>query len=85
MDSFTVTAYVYSPGDEDLEPIDIMSSSNVMVAVVNTSQNTTHVDRFTAVSMLTTTLSVLGDGESVSCGSNEVRSENLSVNYTIYG
>ena len=78
-------AYAYSHGDEDLEPIDITSSPNVMVAVVNTSKNTTHVDRFTAVSKLTTTLSVLGNGESVSCGSNEVRSENISVNYTIRG
>ena len=84
-------AYVYSPGDESRVPINIVSSpplpTGVMIVVISVIQNTIHLDRFTAVSMLNTTLSVLGDlnVQSVYCGSSEVQSETIPVDFTIRG
>ena len=84
-------AYVYSPGDESRVPIDIEAipplPTGVMIIIINVTQNTVNRDQFTAVSTLTTTLSVLGglDVQSVYCGSSEVQSETLPVDFTIRG
>ena len=88
---FNTNAYVYSPEDESRVPIDIEANpplpTGVMIVIVNVTQNTLDRDRFTAVSTLTTTLSVLGglNVQSVYCGSSEVQSETLPVGFTIRG
>ena len=91
--SFNTNAYVYSPEDESRVPIDIEASpplpTGVMITVVSVTQSTVDADLFTAVSTLNTTSSVLGDLyvqiQSVYCGSNEVQSEILPVDFTILG
>ena len=89
--SFNTTAYVFSPGDESRVPIDIEANpplpTGVVIAVVSVTQSTVNADRFTAVSTLNTTSSVLEglNVQSVYCGSSEVQSEILPVDFTILG
>ena len=84
----TTNAYVYSGGHESQTPINIESRfPGVMIEIVSVSQSTVDADQFTAVSTLTTNLSVLGglNVQSVYCGSNEVESGILTVDFTIRG
>ena len=87
--SFNTDPYAYSRGDESRVPIDIVSlPPGVMIVIVSVTQSMApDHDQFTAVSTLNTTSSVLGDlnVQSVYCGSNEIHSETISVNFTLLG
>ena len=89
--SFNTDHYAYSLGDETRTPIDFEASpplpTGVVIVVVNVTQSTVDPDWFTAVSTLNTTSSVLGylNVQSVYCGSNEIQSETISVNFTLLG
>ena len=90
---FNTIAYTYSPGDESQVSIDIEASpplpTGVRITVVNVTQSTVDPDRFTAVSTLSTTLSVFRylNISNVYCGSrsNEVQSEIIPVDFNIIG
>lgn len=89
--STSTNAYVYSLGDESLTPIDIEASPPLLgvvnIQIVSVTQSTVDADRFTAVSTLTTDLSSLGglNMQSVHCGSVEVQSETIPVDFNILG
>ena len=82
-----VYTYVYSSGDESRTPFSIHDDL-VMVEIVNVTQSTVDLDRFTAVSTLITTLSTLRRNLNVlsmQCGSREALSEIIPVSYRILG
>ena len=80
-------SYAYSPGEESRLPINISTIPDVLVLIISVTQSTMDNDRFTARSTLTTPLFVLRvlNVQDVYCGSREVRSENIPVNFTILG
>ena len=84
----TTIAYVYSDGHESQTPIDIDSPfPGVRIEIISVTQSTVDPDWFIAFSTLNTTLSVLEKHSvhNMYCGSNEVQSGILPVDFTIRG